>query len=381
MRRPASVLALALSAACTGPSNVAEGAGHWPAVAEWTTLDLAHPDNYADPGLPAPYRDPAVQALDNSRDDPITDAGATLGRALFFDRHLSVDDRLACASCHLPTYGFTDTVAFSVGHAGTHLTRRTMRLANARWYDGPGFFWDRRAPTLEDQATQPIQHPDEMGWDSAHGGLEALLVKMQALPYYPELFAWAWGDRAITVERIRRSLAMYVRSIVAVRSRWDDGYTQVYDPDAPDKGLLRDVPTLDARENLGRHLFIATQDAGGFGCARCHVPPTFSLSADSRSNGITQHETVIFKAPSLKNVALAGPYMHNGRFPRLELAVAFYGGFFNDGPALDDRLRAPDGGQLRQPMSAKQREAITAFLRTLTDTTMRHDPRYASPFR
>ncbi len=381
MRHPATILVLGFSVACTGPSNAGTGEGRWPAVAEWTMLDLAHPDNYAHPDLPAPYRDPAVEAIDNARNHPITDAGATLGRVLFFDSHLSVDDRTACASCHLPAWGFTDTAAFSTGHAGARLTRRTMRLANARWYAGPGFFWDRRAPTLEAQATMPIVHPDEMGWDADHGGLDALVTKLAALPYYPELFAWAWGDREITVGRVQRSLAMYVRSIVAVRSRWDAGYAQVYDPTLPDRGLSRDVPGLTTQENLGRSLFMRTHAEGGFGCASCHVPPTFSLDATAKSNGITQHETVVFKAPSLKNVALTGPYMHNGRFPRLALAVAFYGGFFNDGPALDDRLRGPGGSQLHTPMSGEQREALTAFLRTLTDTTLRHDPRFDTPFR
>lgn len=381
MHRTLIPAALATLAACAGPSIPNQVDRSWPAVAEWTTLDLAHPDNYARPELPAPYHDPAVVAIDNSHDHPITDEGATLGRVLFFDTHLSVDDRIACASCHLPEAGFTDTAALSIGHNGTRLTLRTMRLANARWYAGPGFFWDRRAPTLEAQSTQPVVHSDEMGWDAAHGGLDALIDKLRTLPYYAELFEYAWGDREITTDRLQRSVAMYVRSIIAVRSRWDIGYAKVYDANLPDKGLGRDLPGLGTEENLGRSLFMRSRDDGGFGCASCHVPPTFSLSADSKSNGITQHETVIFKAPSLKNVALAGPYMHNGRFPKLELAVAFYGGFFNDGPALDDRLRGPDGGQLRQPMSGEQRKALTAFLRTLTDTISLQDRRYSDPFR
>jgi cytochrome c peroxidase len=379
---PAPLLLAFVTGCTTGPaSDDGPAADAWPAVAEWTTLDLAHPDNYATPDLPAPYLDPAVGALDNSRADPITDAGATLGRVLFFDPRLSITDSISCASCHLPAYGFTDTVQFSGGHAGALLAVRTMRLANARWYAGPGFLWDRRAPTLEAQATQPMTHPLEMGWDPAHGGLDALLVKMQRLPYYPELFRWAWGSDEVTTERIRRSLAMYVRSIIAVRSRWDEGYAEVYDPDAPDKGLLRDLPTLDARENLGRRLFIATQEEGGFGCARCHVPPTFSLAADSRSNGITLNETVIFKAPSLKNVGLTGPYMHNGRFRLLDEVVAFYGGFLNPGPALDERLTAADGGQATLQIPVDQRRAVAAFLRTLSDTTTLADTRYRTPFR
>lgn len=353
----------------------------WPAVEEWTTLDLTRPDNYANPDLPAPYQDPSVVALDNSQADPITDAGATLGRVLFFDPRLSITDSISCASCHLPAYGFTDTMPFSIGHAGTPLTVRTMRLANARWYAGPGFLWDRHAPTLEAQATQPMTHPLEMGWDPAHGGLDALLRKMQRLPYYPELFRWAWGSDDITAERIARSLAMYVRSIVAVRSRWDVGYAQVYDPDAPDKGLLLDVPTLTVEENRGRALFMAPIDAGGLGCAGCHVPPTFALAADARSNGLGAGETTVFKAPSLKNVGLTGPYMHNGMLTSLPLVVAFYDGFTRPGPSLDPRLVPPGGGQLRFGLSAADREAVAAFLASLTDSSLPEDPRFSAPFR
>lgn len=376
-------LVLPILGACATPPGMddATPSADFPAVAEWTTLDLGHPDNYADPSLPAPYRDPAVTALDSGRHDPITDRGATLGRVLFFDPRLSVNDRVSCASCHLPSHGFGDTAAFSVGHAGTPLAIRTMRLVNARWYAGPGFLWDRRAPTLEAQATQPIVHPLEMGWDPAHGGLDALRQKMTRLPYYPELFRWAWGSDAITTDRLRRALAMYVRSIVAVDSRWDRGYAQVYDPDTPDRGVRRDVPMLTTEENRGRALFMTPIAEGGLGCAGCHVPPTFALAADARSNGLRAGETTVFKAPSLKDAARTPPYMHSAMLTSLTLVVAFYDGFTQPGPSLDPRLVPPGGGQLRFGLSAADREAVAAFLRTLDDLSLPDDPRFQSPFR
>jgi cytochrome c peroxidase len=375
-----------IMAGCSQPSLVDSGpepasTPAAPGVAAWTTLDLAHLDNYAHPDLPPQYRDPDVDALDNARTAPITDAGATLGRVLFFDKRLSVNGTIACAGCHIPSLGFTDSARFSTGLDGGPMPVHTMRLANARWYAGPGFFWDRRAPTIEAQTTQPIASATEMGWDSTHGGLDGLLTRMGTLPYYPELFAFVYGDSAITVDRLQRALAMYVRSMLAVRSRWDVGYAQNYDPSLPDKGLLADVPGLTVQQNLGRSLFIRSRDQGGFGCAQCHLPPTFSLIANSKSNGITPNETTIFKAPSLKNVAVTGPYMHNGRFNQLELVIAFYGGFTNPGPALDDRLKEPDGSQLQLHITAEQREAVAAFLGTLTDSTLLTDPRFTSPFR
>lgn len=374
-----ALLLLLTVIACSGPSSPPVPA--WPAVTAWTTLDLHHLDNYAAPELPAPYLHQAVADIDNSRTAPITDTLATLGRVLFFDPRLSVSGTISCATCHLPRAGFADTAAFSRGHAGVSVAVRTMRLGNARWYGGPGFLWDRRATTLEAQALQPLVHPVEMGWDAGAGGLSALRARMASTPYYPELFIFAFGDSSITDARMAQALAAYVRSIIAVRSRWDAGYAQVFDSGAPDQGLLLDVPTLDARENLGRRLFIAPRDEGGLGCASCHVPPTFSLAADALNNGLRAGETVLFKSPSLKNVALTGPYMHNGMLASLMLVVAFYDGFTQPGPTLDPRLVGPGGTQLRFDLTQAEREAVVAFLHTLTDTTWLGDPRFRSPFR
>lgn len=357
------------------------GCGSPPVSREWTTLDPEHPLDYARPDLPPHYRDPAVTALDNTRLLPVSNRVAALGHVLFFDRSLSVDRTVRCASCHLPTHGFADTARFSRGHRGEVLTVRTMRLVNARWYAGPGFFWDRRVPTLEAQATHPITNAMEMGWDDAHGGLDALLARLASRPYYPELVSAAFGDAAITRDRLERALAAYVRSIVAVDSRWDREYAAVHDPALPDKGLDRDLPGFTPQENEGRALFIRSREAGGFGCASCHVPPTFALDPMARGNGLEPDAATIFKAPSLKNVAQAGPWMHDGRMPRLDLVVAFYADFVNPGPVLDARLRNPDGSQIRLHATQAQTEAIAAFLATLTDTTLAHDPRYRDPFR
>ncbi len=366
-----AAMALAAALACSRQSP----------VEQWTTLDMDRLDNYAAPVLPAHFDEPAVVALDNARGAPITDAGATLGRVLFFDPQLSVNASIRCASCHLPAFGFSDTAAFSRGHDGTRLAVRTMRLVNARWYAGPGFFWDRRAPTLEAQVTQPITDPHEMGWDAARGGLDALLRRLARRPYYPELFRAAFGDADVTAERLARALAMYVRSIVAADSRWDRGYAQVYDPTRADRGLDLDLPGLTPQENLGRALFMRSREDGGFACASCHVPPTFALDPAARGNGISPDERTIFKAPSLRNVGQAGPYMHNGKLARLDLVAAFYADFTNPGPALDARLRNADGSQVRLHATEAQAHAIAAFLQTLTDTTLAHDARFQDPFR
>lgn len=379
-RRYSALLVAMTSSAC-GRGAVPERSPGWE-VSDYLTIDPANLDAYASPELPAHYRDPAVQALDNSGGNPVTDAGATLGRVLFFDKHLSINDSLACASCHIPRLGFTDTARLSLGHDGkSRTTRHAMRLANARYYNGPGFFWDRRAPTLEAQAIDVITNSLELGFDAAHGGVDSLVRKLRRLPWYPALFGLAFGDSSITVGRLQSAVAQFVRSIISADSKWDRGYASVYDPRLPDRGLLKDLPNFTPEENRGRRIFMRTRPRGGAGCASCHVPPTFSLSAGAMSNGMNLGETRIFKAPSLKNMALAPPYTHEGRLISPFQVAAYYNRFVLPGPALDPRLRGAHGSQLDLGLSMEDLYAVAAFLTTLTDSTLLADRRFTNPFK
>lgn len=338
--------------------------------------------NYAMPTLPAHYAGLLGGPQDNGRIAPVSNAGATLGRVLFYDRELSTTRTRACASCHTQTTGFTDPDQFSLGIDGTSRTpMHSMRLANARFFAPGTMFWDKRAASVESQAIQPIQDPVEMGFDAAHGGLPALTDRLRSLPYYPELFQLAFGDTAITTTRMQSAIAQYVRSIVSGGSRWDVGYAQVFSVALPDRGVNTPIPTFTAQENRGRQLFFLPPPQGGAGCAGCHVAPTFALAANSLNNGLDAGETRIFKSPSLKNVAVGGPYMHDGRFATLEQVVAFYNGGVQNGPALDQRLRGPNGQPLRLGLSQADQLALVAFLRTLTDDAMVADAKFSDPFR
>jgi cytochrome c peroxidase len=379
-----TVLILALVTACGGSGTTAPGneAGQFPGVQAALNLDLDRLPDYASPPWPVHY-DVVTTATDNSpATNPITDRGATLGRVLFYDRQLSLTNTVSCASCHQQGTGFTDEARFSLGFDGTgQTTAHAMRLLNARFY-GPGqAFWDRRARSLEAQSTEPIQHPVEMGFDPAHGGLDALIRKMQALPYYPELFSFVYGDVAITENRIQLALAQYVRSLVSTASRFDQAYAQVFNPQLPDRGLNQAFPGFTAQENRGKQLFLQPPPQGGAGCAGCHVPPTFALAGNSRSNGLDADETRVFKSPSLKSVAVTGPYMHDGRFASLAAVVEHYVNGVQDGPALDNRLRGPGGAPQRLPLSETDRAALVAFMRTLTDDAVAADPKFSDPFR
>ena len=334
---------------------------------------------YAAQTLPASYSAQVLQREDvGGTTNPITNAGATLGRVLFFDRRLSRNDSLSCANCHAQSIAFGDTAQFSpgfdgVGRAGAH----TMRLANARFNQSGEYFWDRRAPSLEAQVIEPIQNAIEMGFDASHGGLAAAIAKVSAEPFYARLFMLAFGSAAVTQDRVQRALAQYVRSIVSVQSRWDVAVA-VSGGGAP---FQQPMPGFTVAESRGQQLFLTPPQANGLGCAGCHVPPSFSIGANSRSNGLDAGETRIFRSPSLKAVGMGNRYMHDGRFATLDEVVEFYNSAVQPGPALDPRLANPNGTPRRLNLSAADKAAVVAFLKTLIDPSIVTDPRFRDPFR
>ncbi len=384
------------------PSSSTSVAVLYPNTYAYTTVDPTAPQNYAAPALPAHY-DAALLATRNQTTNVLTDKGATLGRVLFNDVRLSFNNTKSCASCHVQSMGFADTAQFSTGFSGSAFTSaHAMRLANVAFYQAPAggtatMFWDKRAATLEIQATQPIQNAVEMGFDSSHGGFAALVTKMQALPYYTELFTWVFGDSAITEARVQNALAQYQRAIISSNSKWDRAYAVVFAANGrvnTNQNFARpldgtDIPAANrftASEERGRILFIAPPPPNGTGkgCAGCHQPPTFALNSNSRSNGLDAGETRIFKSPSLKNVGVQGRFMHDGRFATLAEVMDHYdtgilaSGTASDGrPALDVN-RLPAGGL---NLTAQDKLDIIAFLNTLNDDSLASDGRFSNPFK
>ncbi|MEO6360436.1 MAG: cytochrome c peroxidase [Sphingomicrobium sp.] len=350
-------------------------------VAAATTIDFAKVANYSAPKLP-PYFDHTASALDNSAPpNVVNDRVATLGRVMFYDLRLSTTERASCASCHQQRLGFTDSMQFSNGISGAVTTDfHAMRLGNLRYWKPGTMFWDRRMGSVEAQTSQPFHSLVELGWGSSAGGIEALIRKMGATDYYPDLFAWAFDSRAIDERRIQLALAHFVRAMISTSSRWDAGYAQVFSPTAHNRALDVPLPNFTPQENRGRHLFMTGVREGGAACSSCHLPPTFALTADARSNGLDPGERRLFKAPSLRNVGLTGPYMHDGRFQTLAQVVAFYDKGVQQGAALDDRLRQR-GKPQRLNLSEADRAALVAFLKTLDDPVMTMDKRFSDPFR
>ncbi|WP_396220169.1 cytochrome c peroxidase [Gemmatimonas sp.] len=331
--------------------------------------------SYSDAGNPlprhfsqaAPNAGSPIGADNTPASNRTTDAGATLGRVLFYDRRLSVNDRVSCASCHQQQFAFSDTARLSRGFAGAVTGRHSMGLANARFYASGRFFWDERAASLEAQVLQPIQDATEMGMT-----LPNALAKLSATTYYPALFTAAFGTSDITSDRVSLALSQFVRSLVSANSKFDRAFGM--------NGVPNFAATFTAQELAGQDLF-----NGRAGCARCHGTNAH-ISDNVHNTGLDATITDVgagngrFKAPSLRNIAVRPPYMHDGRFRTLEQVIAFYDSGVQNNPGLDPRMRGPGGQPLRLNLSAAERASLVAFLGTLTDNTFLTDVRFSNPF-
>lgn len=334
---------------------------------------------YRDESLPLP--DAYRKSSENSAplwdaqppDNRTTDAGAALGRVLFHDRRLSITNTIACATCHQQKHGFASPVRFNRGVIGVPLTRNTMALANARYNIHRSWFADLRAPSIRDAAREALTRPDEMG-----NTLRALEIKLQGTSFYPPLFAAAFSSPQITDDRILRALQQYVQALVSYRTRLDQacGARDGFEP-------LCEL-ALTPQESRGRDIFFAS-DPDRVPCAKCHVLPgggnewmaNNGLDAVFRDVGAGNGR---FRAASLHNIALTAPYMHDGRFATLREVIDHYDHGIQDSRDLDSILRGPDGKPRRMNLSEADKEALEAFLRTLSDDAMIADPRFSDPF-
>jgi cytochrome c peroxidase len=385
--RTALVLVVAF-AGCTDPAVEDDAPGDDAPADDGSpegVLDLPATPYAYEPDLPAHFLLPPVTGRINTpADNPITDLGATLGRVLFYDTELSANRTVACASCHDQATGFADTLALSTGFDGGDTGRNSMGLADTRYYQPGTMFWDERASTLEAQTLMPIQDAIEMGMT-----LDGLVARLQTLDYYPPLFAAAFGDGAITTDRVSKALAQFVRSIVSYRSRYDVSLAAAGTP----RG---DFPAFTAQENLGKRLFFAPPGQGrSANCAVCHLSGgqgnvAIFLMDQARNNGLhadTSDDDGVgngrFKSPSLRNVALTAPFMHDGSLATLRDVVQHYSTGIEAHPNLDPRLRAggqPNGQPQRLNLTADEIDAVVAFLGTLTDTELAADPKFSDPF-
>jgi cytochrome c peroxidase len=270
----------------------------------------------------------------------------------------------------------------SKGFLGGNTGRNSMGLTNAKFYPNGRFFWDERAATLEIQTLLPIQDHVEMGMH-----LDTLVNRFKNLSYYPSLFTKAFGDATVNTDRISRSLSQFIRSIVSYESKYDAGRATLPVNAAPP---TFNFSNFTAQENRGLQLFFTPQLA----CAACHGTETFTaamakhngldLTTTDRGFGAVSNNIANdgkFKVPSLRNVELTAPFMHDGRFATLEQVVEHYNSGLKNHPNLDPVLKQPNGLPKQLNLSVADKAALVAFLKTLTDTRMTSDIKYANPFK
>ena len=340
---------------------------------------------------------PAVIDVDNTGSNVTTNTGATLGRVLFYDKNLSIDQTVSCASCHLQSMGFSDAAVVSAGVNGGFTRRHSMGLTNVRFFPSGRAFWDTRAASLEEQALMPIIDPAEMGLPD----LAELEQRLAGLEYYPALFEAAFGDTSITSDRVAKALAQFVRSFVSIDSKYDRGRImqivgQGLDPVV---SFLQPLPNFSSEENRGKEIFITSIFEGGGGCFACHSTEAFAnATTGPTSNGLDAatpddqgaceppefqsnlQRCGTFKVPSLRNVAVRPPFMHDGRFPMLADVIDHYSENIQLHPNLAGALIDDDGNPRRFNFSPEDKSALLAFLHTLTDESFLRAEKFSDPF-
>jgi cytochrome c peroxidase len=278
---------------------------------------------------------------------------ARLGEKLFSEKLLSKDSSISCASCHKPDYAFADTVAFSTGIYGKLTSRNTPSVLNMK--NRPYFFWDGRAASLEEQALIPIANPDEMGLP-----VEEAIRRLNNSAEYRRLFKRIFGQLP-NAKNLGAALSAFEKTLETVDSRFD--------------AWANDEDTLTESEERGRQLFISKKAK----CFDCHSRVDFT-DDDFRNIGLyngvdrndegrymisnNKNDLGKFKTPGLRNVAVTGPYMHDGRFKTLEQVVQYYNNpymFVDDPRNMDSLLLFP------LQLTNQDNADLVAFLKTLTD--------------
>ncbi len=306
------------------------------------------------PVVPLPEPPAGITSTLTGLPDPPTPARVRLGRWLFYDSRLSADGTVSCGTCHRPDQGFSQTERVSTGVFNRRGTRKSPSLVNQAWPQLPHFFWDGRAASLEEQALAPIENPVEMGLDHAR-----LLGILAGIPGYRPYFRQAFGDDAITKERVAKALADYERTRMAGNSAWDRWRAR------------GDASAVSEEGKRGHDLFF-----GAAACGQCHLgeqltdyrfhnvgvgwdAKTATFLDEGRFTVTGQDvDRGAFKTPTLRDVSLRAPYLHDGSARTLRDVVELYnrGGVAN--PWLSAKV-FPLG------LTDTDMDALVAFMKAL----------------
>jgi cytochrome c peroxidase len=355
-----------------------------------TNIDPTNLENYANQAKP-------VYILKNNLgNNAITDKTATLGRVLFYDKNLSINNTISCASCHKQNFAFGDTAVVSAGVEGGLTIRHSMRLINTRFANEAKFFWNERAANLNMQTTMPIVDHLEMGFsgENGRGNINTLIGKLSTINYYKELFKFTFGDSVVTENRIQNALTSFVSSIQSFDSKYDIGRAQVNNDNQP-------FPNFTATENQGKTLFTTApvfngaglRTTGGLGCNACHNAPEFDIDPNTLNNGIigvansaNGIDITNTRAGTLRDItnatgAINTPMMHTGALRNLRAVINHYN-TINLNPRntnLDPRLRPAGNGQNLNVTEAEI-AAIVAFMQTLGGNNVYVNKKWSNPF-
>jgi cytochrome c peroxidase len=312
----------------------------------------------------------------NAQNPAVTNPGATLGRVLFYDPQLSLNNAVACASCHKQEIAFSDDAAGSKGFGGKVTSRNSMAIVNPAFNNN--LFWDSRSSSVRDLVARPIQNHVEMGMEN----MNDLAIKLSNVSYYPDLFRKAYGSTQISEQTITSALAEFVCSMSSADSKFDHAQTN---------GFVDYTPM----EKLGQQLFFSTKAK----CSQCHAGANFA-APDFPGGGYSE-PTVKgtanigldlvytdagksdgqFRIPSLRNIALTSPYMHDGRFKNLTEVVEHYNSGIKLHNKLDEKLKGAEGHAQRLNLDEIEKRALVAFLGTLTDEVLTKDVKFSNPFK
>ena len=296
-------------------------------------------------------------------DNPATADTVALGRRLYYDPILSVDNTVACATCHHPDFGFTDGKQFSEGVGGQKGGRNAPTVFNAAYHTTQ--FWDGRAPSLEKQAEGPVENPVEM----AHT-LEGVEKKLTADASYRAAFEKAFGPGPITYEKVEKAIASFERTVVSGNSPFDR-YFYGGDKSALSKAARRGLEVFrDPKKGncaechtIGeKHALFTDNEFHNIGVGVTLGPGAKPKLTDLGRYDVTKNEADrgAFKTSSLRNIAQTAPYMHDGSLKTLKEVVDLYVGGGNSNPHLDKEIRELDF------LSGRERADLVAFLESLT---------------
>ncbi len=309
---------------------------------------------------------------------------ATLGRVLFYDTKLSINESISCASCHKQELAFADDVAFSEGFDGEVTTRNSLPLGNTIGFEtayGSGgsnaqFAWDESNSDISAQSKAAILSEIEMGLD-----MSTLVDRIEKDEAYAILFKKTYGDENIMEHRILEALEEFVNSIVSAESKFDHESMEA------NGDLFSDFAGFTTAENLGKQIYLNR-------CASCHSFDHMFTSRAVANNGLdmeyedkgvgsrtnSANDYGVFKVPFLRNIELTAPYMHDGRFETIREVIDHYSEGIANHPNLDFLLRA--GNQpVRMNFTEEEKQALEAYLLTLTDEKLLADVRFSDPFK